>query len=620
MILIEGIVTDHFDSSVPIYHWYGGMSELNVLSLPEYVEKNADRLRKRYLDFIDELGKSSVNGYRLNDEFIVYRGHSLWFMSTLVEKNLVKSPAISDCIKLFALEEVLLQKKVKELHLYASNSQLIKTIKILCNKLAIKIVVKRYRAKKSVKYILKTWIPTFLQGLFYLIKEYRLYSPLFKQKKPIWHEGEQQIFIFSHLINFELPKNKQGSIYSRFWETLPLFLNKKHIKINFLNHYYSSKSIPSINEAKVLLDEINSSVSFHGEIHHCVPFFLDNKRIIRVLLFYFFVHLKRHKSISIKKKFGSTFSKVNFWYLLKNDWNDSMLGSVLMHNLLFIESIENYLKQLPKQRLGLYLQENNGWERAFIKAWRKYQQAELIGVAHTVIRYWDLRYYDLRSSHPSENNQLELLVPDYIAVNGPVAKYMLLETGYPESAIIQVEALRYLQNPASCIKETPASVGSQINVLVCGDIDQASTAEMLTTLASFINQNTVYASRMNFTYKSHPVSDLSLDSFALRFIQSTNQKISDIIHQHQVAIVTDSTTVGVEAYLAGLDVIVFSYPKRLNFSPLRNVKGVFFATNVKQLTGCLNSILLQKKSQRDIFFWNDPLLPKWDQLISKYYN
>ncbi|MCG9900342.1 MAG: hypothetical protein MH132_10105 [Hydrotalea sp.] len=619
MILIEGVVTDQFDSSVPIYHWNGAMSELNVLSLPEYVEKNADRLRKKYIDFIDEMGKSNVNGYRLNDEFIVYRGHSLWSMSTLVEKNLVKSPTISDCIKLFALEELLLQQKVKELHLHASNYQLTKAIKILCNKLAIKIIVKRYRAKKRVKNILKTWIPTFLQGLFYLIKEYRVYLPLFKQKEQIWHAGERQIFIFSHLINFELPKNKHESIYSRYWETLPFYLNKKHIKINFLNHFYSSKLMPSIKEAIVLLDEINSSVSFHGEIHHCVPFFLDSKRMIRVLLYYFSVHLKRHKFISIKKKFGSTFSKVNFWFLLENDWNDSMQGAVLMHNLLFIESIENYLRQLPKQQLGLYLQENNGWERAFIKAWKKYQQAELIGVAHTVIRYWDLRYYDLRSSHPSENNQLELPVPDYIAVNGPVAENMLLEADYPKSRIIQVEALRYLDIP-TCIKKTLPTVGSQINVLVCGDIDQASTAEMLTTLASFINQNKEYASRMNFTYKSHPVNDLSLDSFALSFIQSTNRKISDIIHQYHVAVVSDSTTVGVEAYLAGLDVIVFSYPNRLNFSPLRNVKGVFFAKNVKQLTDCLNSISLQKETQRDNFFWHEPQLPKWNQLISKFYN
>jgi len=77
----------------------------------------------------------------------------------------------------------------------------------------------------------------------------------------------------------------------------------------------------------------------------------------------------------------------------------------------------------------------------------------------------------------------------------------------------------------------------------------------------------------------------------------------------------------IEAYLAGLEVIVFSYSKRLNFSPLRNVKNVLFASNGKQLTDCLNVVSASTKSEvRELFFWNDPALPKWNQLFSKYYN
>ena len=70
------------------------------------------------------------------------------------------------------------------------------------------------------------------------------------------------------------------------------------------------------------------------------------------------------------------------------------MGSVLVENLLFIESIEIYFKNLPQQKLGLFLHENNGWERAILYAWKKYQKAPIIGVAHTLIRYWDLRYFD----------------------------------------------------------------------------------------------------------------------------------------------------------------------------------------------------------------------------------
>ena len=52
------------------------------------------------------------------------------------------------------------------------------------------------------------------------------------------------------------------------------------------------------------------------------------------------------------------------------------------------------MASLPRQRLGLYLCENQGWERIFIRAWRKHGHGKLIGVAHSTIGYWDMRYFD----------------------------------------------------------------------------------------------------------------------------------------------------------------------------------------------------------------------------------
>ena len=41
----------------------------------------------------------------------------------------------------------------------------------------------------------------------------------------------------------------------------------------------------------------------------------------------------------------------------------------------------------------MYLQENQGWEFALIQVWEKAKSWELIGVPHSTIRYWDMRYY-----------------------------------------------------------------------------------------------------------------------------------------------------------------------------------------------------------------------------------
>ena len=59
--------------------------------------------------------------------------------------------------------------------------------------------------------------------------------------------------------------------------------------------------------------------------------------------------------------------------------------------------------------------ENQNWERIFLFFWRKNGHGKNIGVKHTTIRYWDLRYFDI-----SKNKFFNLPQPDLVAVNGKI--------------------------------------------------------------------------------------------------------------------------------------------------------------------------------------------------------
>jgi surface carbohydrate biosynthesis protein (TIGR04326 family) len=621
VIIIEGKIFTPLDNNQTIFDWDGQLGLDFAISIPAYIEANDNRLRKKYLDFVNDLGFEKLFKNRINDEYIVYKGYSLWWMSTIIEKNLVKSPAISDCIKMLALEELILKRTPKSIKVFSNNDALLQTISKFAKNLKIQCQVKKTKHPKSLKNYIKSFIPNYIQGIIYLLKRFQIYKSIPKRSELNWHINDNQLFIFSQFVNFELPTDKDSSIYSRYWEVLPSFLNQRGIKMNFLNHFHSSKHAKSIKEGIKLIEQINSNSSHHGEIHQFVQAFLNSKSFINIFFFFNSIHLKGYKYCHLSKIFKPKNSNVILWDFLKFDWQSSMLGTDLVEHLLFIESIENCLQKLPKQKLGLYLQENNGWERTFIKAWKKYQKAELIGVAHAVIRYWDLRYYEDASAFSSKSNVPRIPLPDYIAVNGPVAEKMLLSTGYPPTNIIQVEALRYLLSKKVNPREPALRLNNQLNILVCGDIDVASTTEMLHSLKFFQNTKHETNTELKFTFKSHPINEMELSSFGLEQVEITTKKINDVINSYDVAIVTDSTTAGVEAYIAGLEVIVFSYSKRLNFSPLRNVENVFFASNGKQLTDCLNVVSASIKSEvRELFFWNEPELPKWSQLFSKYYN
>ena len=72
----------------------------NVLSIPNYLEKHAERLRTKYLKFIHDLGESRINGKRIVEHLDLGDDFSFWWMTLLAEKNPLKSPCIYNCTRI----------------------------------------------------------------------------------------------------------------------------------------------------------------------------------------------------------------------------------------------------------------------------------------------------------------------------------------------------------------------------------------------------------------------------------------------------------------------------------------------------------------------------------------
>src|SRR3990172_11089859 len=116
--------------------WQNYSQQPNVASLSRYVESHAISLRARYLAFIHNLGESRVSGKRLIDHLDFEDGLSYWWMTLFVEKSLYRSP-IADAIRLFALEEIVVQQRPGKIKLVSSNRWLHETINGLCRGMGI---------------------------------------------------------------------------------------------------------------------------------------------------------------------------------------------------------------------------------------------------------------------------------------------------------------------------------------------------------------------------------------------------------------------------------------------------------------------------------------------------
>ena len=285
-----------------------------------------------------------------------------------------------------------------------------------------------------------------------------------------------------------------------------------------------------------------------------------------------------------------------------------------MSNLLWIELFDAAMRDLPRQRRGLYLCEGQSWERAFIHAWRKYGHGQLIGVAHSTVRFWDLRYFtDARTVRAPDPHRLPL--PDLLALNGKAAIDACLQIDYPREAIAECEAVRYsylndLEAPALSARGDDEPV----KVLILGDVATASTIKLLRLLEAAADRMPTQAV---FAVKPHPNCMVDARHYpSLRLAVLTNA-LGDILNDFDIAYSSSSTSAALDAYLAGLPVVVMLDGTGLNLSPLRARPGVRFVATAEELAAALEAERDGSRGQRDRgeFFFLDPELPRWKRLL-----
>ena len=236
--------------------------------------------------------------------------------------------------------------------------------------------------KNNIKYK----VPLFLQSLIYLIRFTINRIPLKKKNDPRWLREKNTLFIFSNFAHLDKKSGDLGKYYSKQWENLPEQLEKKGYRINWLHIFLKSSVIPNAKIGRNWIDKFNLDSEKQG-YHAFLEQHLDWKIFFKVIYDWFRSNLFYHFKL---KNLPEKYSEEEFdwvWPVLQKEWTDSWIGKVAMHNILLINLLDKSLGKLPKQRVGLYLQENQGWERIFLYFWRKHGHGRIIGVRHATLSF-----------------------------------------------------------------------------------------------------------------------------------------------------------------------------------------------------------------------------------------
>jgi surface carbohydrate biosynthesis protein (TIGR04326 family) len=590
-----------------------------ISSVPRYLESHAERIRKKYLAFIHDLGERSIAGKRVIDHLDLGDGFSLWWMTHLAEKSPFKSRRIYDCLRLLALEEMLTQLRPVSVTLVSADGALAEAIARLCGNLQLSFRVERpgnRQRRWTVRRVYEA-LPFPLKALISL-RQVVLHWPLRRIKHPNWFPGKDSIFFCSYFIHLDPVLCEQGSFFSRQWESLPGTLRAGGVRTNWVQLFLFSAVVPKVGTGIAWLRQFNADALNQG-YQSFLESYLTVMTVLRALKNWLWLNTVAWKLRNIQSAFRVTQSAVWLWPLLRDDWFTSLRGPTALTNCLWLELFDRCLADVPAQQTGLYLCENQAWEKAFLRAWRKHGHGRLIGVQHATVPFWHLYYFDDPRSLQAESD-CAMPLPDKLAVNGTAARRAFVDAGFPAERLVEVEALRYLNlsplatNNAHKPPRTPPEGPHGTRVLVLGDMIPGAMHEFLVLVSRAVK---LLPAGYEFTFKPHPGFRADLTDYPDFVADETAESLHKILDGYDVAIAANSTSASVDAFVAGLPVIINLSGNDLNLGPLRGQAGVCFVTTPEELADALGSIRTGSipRVACGEFFFLEAGLPRWRALL-----
>jgi surface carbohydrate biosynthesis protein (TIGR04326 family) len=572
----------------------------STASICQVIEDNCSVLREKILRLIFDAG-SSVRGNPKTQHHIRV-GFDYFWMTQFHSRPYTQSAQLNNLAKLFALFEILQENKIEKLIVYSSDISLNKVIANIAKMLRIEF--QSARAKNRYQNVsaavqIKKFTPRPLLAIAALLTQIKTSIAL--KQKPTRVIEPNSISFFDYWYRFADSVNTDRKFASQYWSRLVEELDQT--EINWWHNLVDQSKLNELTTAESLLTDFNQ----HPRHIHKI---IDAQVSFRVLL----RSIVDHGRLFIKsipgKKFAPSFvdpnTGINFWPLFKNEWLNSYRGYEALVNCLRFNRLESLISTIPHQKLGVYLIENQPWEMAMIHLWRAFKHGKLIGVAHSTIRFWDLR---LMSDMRQFNSNSVMPRPDCIAVNGNLAKSSLLKSGYPASEIVEVEALMYLHLST---KKAKQKSNSPKTILVATDYLDSATRAQLRLLEEVV---ALHPSKYQILLKPHWSQSLENFKFESEVV-SGKKDLSHFFDQADVLYCSAITSAVIDGVCSGLPVIQCLDPMSFNLSPLRENAIVQTVRTSAELVKALDAIekFVTEVDPNELFNL-DSNLPKWKSVL-----
>ena len=357
---------------IKIFH----LNKRKTINIKNYIEKNSIYLKNEFLTIFNKLEKIKIGSKSLYENFEVNNNHNLWEMSLIKEKSNLKSESIYNVIIFLALKKIINENKIDKIFLY--NIPIKKKIiySFLKNRKILLKFFNNQNYNNSIKIFFKN---------FFLIKFVYYFLLLIKKvfvelKNNNFEDTESNFLIVSYFAHFI--KEKKGKLSFKQFGKLSNILKK--------GYSLDTQYIFVPNKDNLTINSLPNSIKKNYSILNGNLNFFHKIKIILKFCFYSFKFYYLKKLIFFKLNIINS----NIFKILSDDYNSSFYGPKFIENLIWIEVFENYFSKTKKKKYGIFLLENQAWEKAMVTSWKNYSHGEILAYTPTSINFWHLYNFD----------------------------------------------------------------------------------------------------------------------------------------------------------------------------------------------------------------------------------
>jgi surface carbohydrate biosynthesis protein (TIGR04326 family) len=559
------------------------------VSLPEMVNENANYWKPRYLSWLDTVGKTSCGPTTTVDALLIRPGLSYWWMVIPSEFSFSTTSIAYATLRLWALAEIVDTHDIEELQVEGADASLEEVLTLWCRGTKRQITfIRGQSTKKDESHIqttsshIKRRLPPLIGGLGYIVLQYLRYFTRHRDRHSPETTDDPALTVVDYFANLDVDAAQEATYTSNYWGPLARILPQLGITVNWIHIEVRSEALPDVRSARAAIRGLNrgNSLSRHFLLQDYLTLRVAFKAAVQ------YSRIRRiTKRVANQLLWVDTVSGLDVSPLVRSRLHSDFQGMGGARNALWLSLFEEGLPAHAAQDACIYLMENQPWELALLQTRMTRGGGQNVGVAHVPVRTWDFRYA-LGSPTASAENGGTLPRPSHVTVTDPKSEATLIANGLEPSAIVKVEALRFLST-ATATSHMQADELTDLRVLVFGEYDALMCAKQLQLLEELAP---LARDSYTFTFRPHPASGVLQWSLPKGVSLSEALTAGKDLATCDVVLCSNVSSASLDASLRGIPILMLRDGRTFKGSSLITGPSVTYVDDVADVISALGEL------------------------------